>query len=109
MRFHWIVACRQQRIAFWEDLPVQMAALLQTVPDVDGSEVIIETTADGYNDFHSLWRKAEAGESEFIPVFLPWSIDPDYRRNVEADFVMDAEESKLAELHNLDKRTDCLA
>ena len=34
-------------------------------------------------------------------MFLPWSIDPDYRRKVDPDFKMDAEESKLAELHKL--------
>jgi hypothetical protein len=87
--------------AFWEALPLQMASLLQVVPETDGSEVIIETTANGYNDFHSLWRKAEAGESEFMPVFLPWSIDKEYRREVDSDFKLDAEEVKLAELHNL--------
>jgi hypothetical protein len=88
--------------AFWPDLPLQMASLLQTVPDIDGTEVIIESTANGYNDFFSLWRKAETGESEFLPIFLPWSLDPRYRRKVDADFVMDSEEKKLAELHNLD-------
>jgi hypothetical protein len=87
--------------AFWPDLPLQMASLLQTVPDIDGTEVIIESTANGYNDFFSLWRKAETGESEFLPIFLPWSLDPGYRRKVDADFVMDSEEKKLAELHNL--------
>jgi hypothetical protein len=72
--------------AFWADLPLQMASLMQTVPDVDGSEIIIESTANGYNDFHSLWRKAEAGESEFMPAFLPWSLDPGYSREVGPDF-----------------------
>lgn len=88
--------------AFWADLPLQMASLMQVVPDIDGTEVIIETTANGYNDFHTLWRKAEAGESEFMPVFLPWSIDPTYRKPVPDDFSMDSEESKLAELYDLD-------
>jgi hypothetical protein len=23
------------------------------------------------DDFHQLWRSAEAGESEFLPIFLP--------------------------------------
>ena len=87
---------------FWPDLPLQMASLLQTVPDIDGTEVIIESTANGYNDFFSLWRKAETGESEFLPIFLPWSLDPGYRRRVEPDFVMDSEEKKLADLHSLD-------
>jgi hypothetical protein len=48
--------------AFWENLPLQMASLMQTVPDMNGTEIIIESTACGYNDFHSLWRKAEVGE-----------------------------------------------
>jgi hypothetical protein len=69
--------------AFWPDLPTQMAALLQTVPDGTGTEIIIETTANGYNDFHKLWRKAETGESEFMPVFLPWSLAPEYRTKSE--------------------------
>ena len=90
-------------VAFWDDLPVQMAALMQTVPDLPGTEIILETTANGFNDLHSLWRKAEASESEFMPVFLSWSLDPDYRRETEADFVMSADESKLAELHGLTK------
>jgi hypothetical protein len=89
--------------AFWDDLPLQMASLMQTVPDLGGTEIIIESTANGYNDFHTLWRKAEAGESEFLPVFLPWSLDAGYRRELPEGFTMDAEESKLAELHNLDK------
>ena len=81
---------------------MQMASLMQTVPDIDGTEIILESTACGYNQFHSLWRKAEAGESEFLPVFLPWSIDPDYRRAVPDDFKMDSDERALAELHSLD-------
>jgi hypothetical protein len=73
-----------------------MAALMQTVPDLPGTEIILETTANCHNDLHSLWRKAEAGESEFMPVLLPWFVDPEYRREIDADFVMDADESKLA-------------
>jgi hypothetical protein len=88
--------------AFWPDLPTQMAALMQTVPDGAGTEIILETTANGYNDLHKLWRKAEAGESEFMPVFLPWSLAPEYRTKPADGFVMDSEESNLAELHHLD-------
>ena len=88
--------------AFWADLPLQAASLMQTVPDIPGTEIIIESTANGYNDFHTMWRKAEAGESEFVPVFLPWSIEPGYRRPVTPDFTMDGEEKKLAELYGLD-------
>lgn len=93
--------------AFWVNLQTQLAALIQTVPDIDDTEIIIETTANGYNDFHALWRKAEAGNSEFMPVFLPWSIDPAYRAKLPDDFQMTAEESALAELHGLDAEQIC--
>ena len=79
-----------------------MAALLQTIPDLPGTEIILESTAFGFNDFHRLWSKAEAGESEFLPVFLPWSIDPNYRRPVDDSFVPDADERQLMELHKLE-------
>jgi hypothetical protein len=95
-------ALHASETAYWPDLPIQMAALMQVVPDLDGTEVILESTANGYGDFHSLWRKAESGESEFLPVFLPWTLDPFYRRKPEPDFKMDAEEANLAELYGLD-------
>src|SRR5262245_25518245 len=89
-------------VAFWPDLPAQFASLMQTVPDMDGTEVILETTANSYNDFHKLWRKAEAGESEFVPVFLPWSLATEYRTKPGDDFKMTADEKQLAERHKLD-------
>ena len=88
--------------AFWPDLEMQFASLLQTVPEADGTEIILESTACGYNSFHQLWRKAESGESDFLPVFLPWSIDPNYRRPAPTDFNTDADERAIAELHGLD-------
>ena len=90
--------------SFWPDLSAQFASLIQTVPDQDGTEIIVESTANGHNEFYSLWRKAEAGDSEFAPVFLPWSLDPEYRHEVPEDFVMTSEERGLAELHQLDEQ-----
>jgi hypothetical protein len=81
--------------AFWVALLEQMAALMQTVPDIDGTEIILETAGNEFgDDFHKLWRSAEAGESEFLPIFLPWSIDPTYRTKVPDEFNMTAEERK---------------
>lgn len=93
--------------AFWKDLAIQFAALMQTIPDLDGTEIIMETTGNSFNEFYNLWRKAEAGESEFIAVFLPWSLDPSYRARVPEGFAMTAEEEKLAELHGLDAEQLC--
>jgi len=90
-------------VAFWPDLPIQMAALMQTVPDLPGTEVILESTAFGFNDFHKLWRKSEAGENEFQTIFLPWTADPNYRADVPGDIKLDPEELDLMEMHGLDR------
>jgi hypothetical protein len=84
--------------AFWPDLEAQIASLFQIVPDVDGSEAIIESTANGYNDFHKLWRLAESGASEWLPIFLPWSLDPEYRKKPDEDFTITVEEVELKKL-----------
>jgi len=82
--------------AFWASLLEQMAALMQTIPDIDGTEIIIETTGNQFGDeFHQLWRRAQAGENEFIPIFLPWSIDPTYRTGLPNVFTLTAEEKQI--------------
>jgi hypothetical protein len=94
--------------AFWDSLQEQLAALVQTIPDLDGTEIIIETTGNQFGDeFHQLWRRAEAGESEFQAIFLPWSIDPTYRAKIPDDFAMTAEEKALAQQHGLDAEQIC--
>jgi len=89
--------------AFWKDMAEQMSALMQTVPRIEGSEILIESTGNQHGDqFHQLWRSAVAGESEFLPIFLPWSIDPGYRVKPPEDFARTTEEKHIAELHGLD-------
>src|SRR5262249_20959701 len=68
-----------------------------------GSEVILESTGNQYGDsFHQLWRAAEAGESEFQAIFLPWSLQKEYRAALPEDWKRTPEEERLAELHGLD-------
>lgn len=87
----------------WVNMAEQLAALLQTVPRIDGSEVVIETTGNQYGDeFHQFWRATESGENEFIPIFLPWSLDPAYRATPPEDFARTDDEQKLVTLHGLD-------
>jgi hypothetical protein len=96
-------ALHASEAAFWVNLKEQLAALMETVPDLPDTEIIIETTGNQYGDeFHQFWCKALAGENSFKAVFLPWSADPTYRRAVPDDFEMSGEEKHLAELHGLD-------
>ena len=83
---------------------------MQTMPDIDGTEIIIETTGNQFGDeFHQLWRRAEAGESEFLPIFLPWSIDPNATaRSCLKTFHDDVRrKASWPQLHDLDAEQIC--
>jgi hypothetical protein len=65
-------------LAFWPSANDVWVSLLQSMPD-DDSEIIIESTANGVGGtFYELWNQAINGQSEFIPIFLPWFIHEEY-------------------------------
>lgn len=73
-------------VAFWDNPDVLCLGLLQCVPRVINSAVIIESTANGVGDwFYNTWQLAEKGENAFIPVFLPWFIQDEYSEEFETE------------------------
>lgn len=50
----------------------QLSGIMDAIPDVAGTEVIIESTAFGYNDFKTIWDDAVAGKNNWTPLFFPW-------------------------------------
>lgn len=73
-------------VAFFPDAKTTMLGLLQSVPDQPNTLVVLESTANGVGDwFHEMWGKAERGENEFTPIFLPWFIQPEYRREFASE------------------------
>ena len=89
-------------VAFWAHADTHIAGVLQAVPDAPGTEVILESTANGVGGtFHKMWRDAETGAGDFIAIFVPWYWQEEYRRPVPADFVLDAEEITYAGLYRL--------
>ena len=88
---------------FWPNAAEHAKGILQAVPDEPDTEVILESTANGIgNYFHQQWQKAEAGESEFIAIFVPWYWQDEYRKTVTKDFRRSAEEQALVEVFGLD-------
>lgn len=86
--------------AFWPMAETHWAGIGQTVPDMEDTEIIVESTANGVlNDFYARWKQAIAGRSDFIPVFIPWYWQPEYERDVPADWVRTPEEDELVELY----------
>lgn len=88
--------------AFWPgDKRETYSGIMQAVPDMPGTIVIIESTANGFDEFKELWDRAveaqaRGDEEGFIPVFFPWYEMSDYRRAVPAGFERTEEEERLA-------------
>jgi hypothetical protein len=62
----------------------------------DGDHPAYDPGKEFGDDFHQLWRAAQARENDFLPIFLPWSIDPGYRAKAPDDFTATADESHAA-------------
>lgn len=74
-------------VGFWENGSEHLAGVMQAIPLAPGTEVILESTANGFgNIFHKQWEMAVKGESDFEAIFIPWFIQDEYRRPAPAGF-----------------------
>ncbi len=89
--------------AFWKNAAGHFAGVVQAVPDIEGAEIIIESTANGpHGEFFERWRRAEAGIGDYQAIFTPWFWSDEYRRPAPEDFVPTPEEAAYGALHGLD-------
>ncbi len=90
-------------VAFWQHDAKILAGLFQGISQAAGTEVILESTANGaQGEFYRLWRGAIAGENEYVPIFLPWFLTPEYRRPAPEGMKTDVEEEQQMKLYDLD-------
>ena len=91
--------------AFWPDgadgKASTLAGILQAVPSLPGTMVVIESTANGFEDFKERWDAAVAGENDFEPVFFAWFENPDYSMPVVPGTEWTAEERELRDAYRL--------
>ncbi len=91
-------------VSFWLNASEHTKGIMQAVPDADGTEVILESTANGVgNYFHEQWKLAEKGLSEFIPIFVPWFWQSEYKKILPDGAVFDEDEMILLEQYELSK------
>lgn len=96
-------------VAFWENAAEHFSASVQAIPDMPGTEIILESTASGASgEFYERWQDAIAQRGDYIPIFVPWFWQEEYKRTVPADFELETEpgdtgisEKEYAELFNL--------
>lgn len=84
-------------IAFWPNAADHMAGIGQIVPDAPGTEIILESTANGTgNLFHGMWQDAEAGLSDYLPVFVPWFWQEEYTKEPPDGWAPSGEDADYA-------------
>lgn len=89
-------------VAFWPNASTHFAGVVQAIPDLPGTEIVLESTANGVSgEFHERWQQAEAGIGDYEAIFIPWFWQDEYRRPVPSGFALDGEESEYAAAHHL--------
>ncbi len=88
-------------VAYWKNASELTKGILQAVPDMPGTEIIYESTANGVGGFfHQQCITAMKKEGDFEFIFIPWFIQPEYRRECD-DFERTDYENELRGLYKL--------
>jgi hypothetical protein len=65
--------------AFYKNAESINLGLMQTVAEMDGTEIIKESTANGIdNDFYADWQEAKNGKTRYQAIFVPWYWQDEY-------------------------------
>lgn len=90
---------------YWKNAQTHLAGLGNTIPsgaEAAGSEIILESTGNGIgNAFHLMWQAAEAGEGEYIAIFVPWYWQEEYYSPVRDDLELSEADLKYQEAYGL--------
>lgn len=89
-------------VAFWQFDEKILAGLFQGIPNAPDTEVILESTANGISgEFYRLWKTAEAGRNEYVPIFIPWFITEEYQLPAPESWEMSEADLEYQEKYSL--------
>ncbi|MCR4342562.1 MAG: hypothetical protein NUV40_01500 [Patescibacteria group bacterium] len=84
-------------VAFWKDGKELMLSVMQAIPDLPNTMVILESTANGFGGdgeyFYNMVQDARSGKNDFELIFLPWHLMPKY----SIPFSSEEEKTKFTE------------
>lgn len=90
-------------VAFWPNADTHVAGVLQAVPDLPGTEIILESTSNGpAGVFYEIAMAAQRGEGDYQLIFVPWFWSAEYRKAPAKGFILTSEEERYQEEHGLD-------
>ena len=90
-------------VAYWSHAEEHMSGVLQAVPDMEGTEIILESTSAGAQGlFFKLCSDARENRSDYQLIFVPWYLQAEYRKTPPPDFVLTVEEKDYQLAFKLD-------
>lgn len=88
--------------AFWQSAAEHLAGIGNSVGDLPGTEIVLESTGNGIgNKFHQAWQDAEAGKGEYLPIFVPWFWQDEYRAAVNPAHTLTEDEAEYKRAYDL--------
>ncbi len=89
-------------VAFWEKTEEIKTGILQSVPDLPDTEIILESTANGLgNMFYDGCMQALDGIGVYEVIFIPWFWQEEYQLNVPDNFTLSAEDLQYQKSYSL--------
>jgi hypothetical protein len=89
-------------VAAWQNTDEIETGIMQAVPDLPNTEVILESTARGMgNMFYDMCMDAMSGKTDYQLIFVPWFWQEEYKRQVPSDFVLTPEELEYKTAYDL--------
>lgn len=92
-------------LGFWSPTEAKknLNGLLQAIPDTPGTNIFIESTANGVTGmFYEYWQGAVAKNNGFRAVFIPWFLERGYRSPVDKPLEHSPDEKDLIVKYKLD-------
>lgn len=91
-------------VAYWPSAEDHAGGALQAVPLEPGTEVWLESTGAGMNNwFYKAVRTAQKGMTPYRVVFIPWFWHEEYRQPVPEGFLLDPDDADYMQAHGLDR------
>lgn len=89
-------------VSFWPNAEEHAKGILQAIPDITQTEIILESTANGLgNYFSQQWQLAESNQSEYLAIFVPWFWQDEYQTPLLPDFKLTDAETDLKHTYEL--------
>lgn len=87
-------------VAMWSNTDEIETGLMESIPDMDGTESILESTAKGLgNYFHRTALGAMKGKNGYRLVFIPWFWMDEYEEDAQGDFSLTDDEREYIQTY----------